>query len=271
MTARFGIPETPSNASSEESPIGKSADSLIAELEAFLGATMTDLFSVEVRYRHPMLPASNKVWLQKTCSIRRTSAECDWSLPEAVFGDPRNNAFEESVRNPAHYSPRHDHLHRDVKIEASETHSPEKEHGARRPTLDCKAQLHHSTETCAATNRSFVPNSRPNSASESLERISAEDTYFTPNATPTRSETPSSFDRMRAQTADSNDKARKIWQSMRRESRSWSREDTRCHENLSPQSLDARLKDIKRNAVRNKRSLGASTLRSMMNEFDGFN
>lgn len=67
-----------------------------------------------------------------------------------------------------------------------------------------------------------------------------------------------------SQIQHSPDKARKIWQHMRKESSSWRGRNRSSGESLEALAMnDHEMYRIKNTAVRNKRSLGASTLRSL--------
>ena len=55
-------------------------DSLFTELESIVGTLETDLLSVEVRYRHSLLPVNNVVTVRHTAQICRAKANCRWSI-----------------------------------------------------------------------------------------------------------------------------------------------------------------------------------------------
>lgn len=73
---KLGVPRLkPTNADGEPDQ-----DDLFAELESMVGTLKTEILHIEARYRHSLLPADNIVALKHTCKILRPKTESRWSI-----------------------------------------------------------------------------------------------------------------------------------------------------------------------------------------------
>ncbi|TKA80736.1 hypothetical protein B0A49_01153 [Cryomyces minteri] len=299
---------------------------LFAELEEILGATMTDLLTVQVCYRSSLLPQNSKVTVEDTCRINRSNSSSAWSLSPA-FEDDLSDGRRPGIHNSSAYflttqhepqqalkaledtfdaaksKPRHpampasslflgDAAYLDLleselewRVKMAQMRKLPRKADERvlsvgvesspclgrfsfenrgslildalkaltpdRLTPDSPATVIHTSASSSNSNESFKKAAPQPSTSSSSSSTSV-------SAPPPPPPPP-----LRTAAHDSSpDAARKIWQHMRQSSRSKRRQAQGSTDSLSKLEADDQLREIRRTALLNKRSVGADTLRS---------
>ncbi|KAL9089643.1 MAG: hypothetical protein Q9165_005675 [Trypethelium subeluteriae] len=260
----------------------RKSDHLIADLEEFLGETTTELFTAHVDYGHSLFPADSEICIRKTCRVRRSVAESDWSLPLS-YSQARSSQFMSQdctdstnvllqsqhcrkfpISNPNDWWPATTSPERTV-VSDSETGSGTGNILSNLPTGEDRLRRH-------------APDGASMYKQDSLNTINTEASQKDQDEDRHESHSVKSMKSMRHSSESPNgsliqtspDKARKIWQHMRKASRSSRRNDRSSYESLnSIGSNEVELCRIRRMALKNKRSLGTSTLWSLRQEIAG--
>ena len=246
---------------------------IIADLEEFLGDTTTELFTVKVRYEHSLFPAGSEIHIQKTCTLRRSLAQSEWSLPRARTSGTYSPLLNSGCTENARSSPvlTHDKETARQNLDASLPGTRLSEHA--RAINNELAQNTLIKGSPVEQGRSYgkTSNECPTPKESELGTLDADASrksydehqeLRSMDSKETLSESPNS-----SYIRNSPDKARKIWQHMRKESRSQRQINRSSCESLDlKESNESGLCRIKRMAVRNKRSIGASTLQSLRRE-----
>ena len=269
------------------------SDELYEQICQMLGESMTELFTTKVVYQHSLFSKGTHLTTQNTCSLRRSDKRSPWSRPtsspssqhkvdygRAVFvarNWPPHIALEHLHRKfgSAYFEPGHasciHQIREELEFQVDVGQSWERLKTQQRPPQEVSfgdrqqyqpanqtpSSLHISTsETDTATDTQTVTVSQLTTAEESVSPP--------PETT--------AVDDLKPLEQDA---ARKIWQSMRRNSRTVSsilavdgHDPHSLHMSTGPEisleqleAEDKQLREIRREALRNKRSVGADTLR----------
>lgn len=237
---------------------------VLTDLEGILGVHYTDLFMVSLRYMHPLFPNDTHVVVEKTCSIKRRMASSIWDLQD------RHSKPNGEIRNEllATYDSRVGKSDALAMIKDFEECSYLS--SLPRPLAKAKDELEKS--------KSYSEIKKTNirgGSSQHLPRFSFESNISMPECLeecplkiPQRSTSCSptavALNTSQIISEESEDKARHIWHIMRQDSKG---RRTGLARNSSEslirlESADESLRAIRQKALRNKRSVGADTLRS---------
>lgn len=259
-------------------------DEAYNDLSQLLGLSATKLFTAEVSYRHSLLPANTTLTISQTCRVQRSNPQSIWGdyvgnpsvsnavkhgkavfiarhYPPDVALKLLQRKCEASCREPGHPSGIHE-IQKELEYQRDMQLSYQKQDTANEqqktvPMRDAGRRLTfhiYDTDACQA----FY----------ALPQLTESDT---PPITPSSTIKPL-YTHARTESAmgedfpPDRDAARQIWRHMRHNSRSTSlySMDERRPSNESLQRLEAadeRLREIRRQALQNKRSVGADTLR----------
>lgn len=260
------------------------------DLSRLLGACATELFTAEVSYRHSLLPKDTTLTISQTCRVQRSNPQSVWgdyaASPsvshvvkhgKAIFiarNYPPDAAlkllqrkFEVSCREPGHPSGIHEiqqELEFQRNIQKSSQNRPitsEHNDAVPLPNAGRRCTFHvHDTDASQTFDTASQPDKRefPPAASFVVEPLSM---HARAESALVEEDLPSG-----------RDAARQIWRHMRQNSRSTSLysmgERRASNESLQRlEAADERLREIRRQALQNKRSVGADTLRDF--QWDG--
>ncbi|KAL9070236.1 MAG: hypothetical protein Q9157_005885 [Trypethelium eluteriae] len=260
----------------------RNSDHLIADLEEFLGETTTELFTAHVGYRHSLFPADSEICIRKTCRVRRSVAESDWSLPLSYIQGRPSQFMSQDCTDSTNLPLRFQHCQK----------TPDGNPNDRRPETTSPERVTIGNSGTGSETRNILSNSpmeedEPSRRTpvetymykqDSLNTISTDTSQFGQNEDPHDLHSMKSMKSMRYSSESPNgspirtspDKARKIWQHMRKASKSGRRNDRDSCESInSLGSNEVELCRIRRMALKNKRSLGTSTLWSLRQEIAG--
>lgn len=280
-------------------------ESLFAELESMVGTLKTDIMHVEARYRHSLFPSDNIVALKHTCKLLRPKTESRWSIIELYEKeDQAGNVHARLAQYLAdHYAAdealellyryfdfetraregmaevistlqgtinlqrngpddhRPEVVITDIDLHASSMPDPAIEHYGTAPSTSLEPDT-PSTGVAMAHKRIGSSTSLPLSKL-ALPIISA------PRTTTTMSSTLASSSPRGTDGHESNDSAHQLWRHIRRTSLSARQLQEMTPERLSNlEAGDDSLKELRRRAIANKRSIGAETLRAWKWEED---
>ena len=239
-------------------------DHVLADLEGMLGVFCTDMFTINLRYKHPLFSDDTHIVVEKTCSVQRTPTTSVWDLRDNQRNS--NDGIHEGTLAASQLRlGKTDALAmiKDFEECACPAELPpplakvKDEYDQRKPTTD-KARV-----------------SRQGGASHHLPRFSFESNISMPECLEecplnipkrTTSYSPSTMTNhtSRSTPDERNDKARHIWHIMRQDSKGRRAGLARNSSEslLRLESTDESLRAIRQKALRNKRSVGADTLRS---------
>ncbi|KAI7557651.1 hypothetical protein KC317_g11495 [Hortaea werneckii] len=274
--------------------------SLFEELESIVGTLDTDLLHVEARYRHSLLPHDNVVNVRHTAKLRRPKAESRWSLPTALndlsISDEVHTKI--AIHLADHYSPRRAVGLIDrclgVEVTASKAvrqvrqtllHDLDREGLVEEepkpsvivtdidtlpsglsaePPVDNSAPTAHASfksacvftagkdDVAASTDLHLGTNRRSTSASALIIRPRS----------PTRPLVDQSLSSTKLSSLPQQDDARKLWRHIRQSSLSTKQaaelESLPVHQ---IEAKDEKLRELRKQALANKRSVGAETLK----------
>ncbi|KAF2493146.1 hypothetical protein BU16DRAFT_583304 [Lophium mytilinum] len=284
VMASTGIPVPQTSPDSKETAQSRLEDAM-AELETCLGEVEVPLFTVQATYRHSLLPDHSSIVTEQTYKILKTDSTALWGLPTPATISPHTDfaktelykrlAFFIATRStPEEALQELDAFFRPIHRGAA---CPEFVSAVRN-------ELHHqllAIEYCANTASptklssttlenpfpclgrfSFEANERQQTFALGLELSRGRSASDSP-ATVIHQRT---TERITEHTEpdSSVDEAAQIWRHMRRDSKSRRRPPNGSHESLERiQSTDDHLRELRKRAIQNKRSIGADTLRSL--------
>nr|POE62999.1 hypothetical protein CFP56_03902 [Quercus suber] len=275
-------------------------DSLFADLESMIGTVETNVLNVEARYRHSMLPSNSVVTVHCLAKVRRPNAGSRWSQVED--SDANSSVSQVRMQLMAHLNENYSTERATRLIERAlgryitgEEAAPIS-HGvtaqfarekasatccqppktasdrANKPTVivtdidsvapstgaACNTWGRSSTLSCIEKPQAFVlPEHSPRLCGEgnaARQMVASE-----PAALPMVG--PMSLVSMKSRSEDEQDTARALWRHIRRRSLSV----TAQLADLAPARLDTedpKVGELQRQAIANKRSVGAETLRA---------
>ena len=237
---------------------------VLTNLEGMLGVHYTDLFTVSLHYKHPLFPNDTHVVVENICSIKRTTTSSIWDLQ-----DERSKRDSEVCNELlATYDSKLSETDALAMIEDFEECScsfslppslakvkDEIERLGSSPKIR-KANLrggssHHLPRFSFESNISM-----PECFEECPLRIPQRSTSYSPAAV--------TLHTSQSMPEESEDKARHIWHVMRQDSKGRRAGLARNSSEslIRLESADESLRAIRQKALRNKRSVGADTLRS---------
>ncbi|TKA72612.1 hypothetical protein B0A49_07173 [Cryomyces minteri] len=317
------MPATPVDCGDRKKDAPGSSE-LFAELEEILGATMTDLLTVQVCYRSSLLPQNSKVTIEDTCRINRPNSSSAWSLSPA-FEDDLSDGRRSGIHNSLAYflttqhepqqaltaledtfdtaksKPRHpampasslflgDAAYLDLleselewRVKMAQMRKLPREAdervlsvGVESPPclgrfsfenrgsliLDALKALTPDRLTPDSPATVIRTSASSSNSNESFKKAAPQPSTSSSSSSTSVSAPPPSPLRAAAAHDSSPDTARKIWQHMRQSSRSKRRQAQGSTDSLSKLEADDQLREIRRTALLNKRSVGADTLRS---------
>ncbi|KAF2812674.1 uncharacterized protein BDZ99DRAFT_497039 [Mytilinidion resinicola] len=257
----------------------------MAELESCLGEVEVPLFTVQATYRHSLLPENSFIVTEKTCKILKTDSTAIWSLPATATTSPQaDNAKTELYKRLAFFI-----ATRSTPKEALkefDTFFKHVHHVAACPEFvsSVRNELHH--QILVISYRASIASSTKSSSTTfenpfpCLGRFSFEanekqqnyvlglelSRYRSASDSPATVIHQRTTERITEHTEpdSSVDEAAQIWRHMRRDSKSRRRLRNGSHESLERmQSADDHLRELRKKAIQNKRSIGADTLRSL--------
>jgi hypothetical protein len=262
LASRIAFGSTPQQPGSPR----RSVSEAISELELTLGEHLSDLFSIQVRYSHSLVPENTRLVAQESCWLRRVlaprKARSDNSRVQSVFESVVQNQLALCL---AGSGPPADAL---VALEA--------EFGSKPVPIYCskfvdavKRRLRHRIDQTSFTmSPGFV------SGMHSYEvdlQIFVDERKRQEFAT---DDSPATVVRRRIRHVPENelqDTARIIWQHIRKSSKP---EREICDEaergnGATPES-DAHMEEIQKMALRNRRKMSTDTLRSLARDYKHF-
>ena len=242
-----------------------SCDHVLADLEGLLGVHYSEVFRVEVRYKHSLFPDNTNIAVHETCTLKRTINSSPWAVTVPSISSESQNIYKSMARHVSKMR-KEDAL---AFINDFEKHSQ----SLNLPSPITKIKSHFRTYQSSLAS---VSPRRKGSISPHLPRFSFEtnssayeNLHEKALVIPKRSASYSPAI-MKSVTSSSppdenDDKARQIWHLMRQDSKGHRRGLTRnSSESLVQlENRDKTLKAIRQRALRNKRSVGADTLRSI--------
>lgn len=264
-------------------------ESLLAEIESMIGTLETDVLHVEARYRHSLFPSDNVVALKHTCKVLRPKTDSRWSIIEFYEKDDSSSSVHALLAQylAAHYAADEalDLLHRyfdyDTRARpglAEICSMLQNKINVQRNGLDDQQPEVVVTDTNLPRDGGdgTVPehfDTAPSTPGESKARTSDKPTdgpslLRSSTLGPPRISAPrttkaiASSTPIGANSHESHDSAQQLWRHIRRTSLS-----TRQLEEMTPDRVssleagDDSLKELRRRAIANKRSIGAETLR----------
>lgn len=251
------------------------------QLGQILGKAETNLFTTEVSYNHSLFPKDTRLTAQNTCRIRRVDGQSVWAGPftggQIDYTVEYNKAlFVAKTWPPDAALKRLRRKFRSAHLEAgheSGLHQilDELEFQFNVQQRIEEQQARYAVEEPIRGDAVSVPRSSSRRATLHLPNEGMQPGALTVSRviTAERSSAPSLVtDETTSQTTPrKRDAARQIWQHMRRDSRSASFPNIDMQSQPSNESLnrleaaDVKLREIRRQALQNKRSVGADTLR----------
>lgn len=268
---------TQDSASTATSAASK-VDALMTEIESMLGMSNIDLLRVILAYRQSLFPSNTTLTVTNTCSAPVVSRTSLWK--------PKDDVTTTLVTGLQNITELHKKLalciaNSGTPMQALKTLQslapPPIQNGIFLSFLSAiKAELSHQIKTITRYNipisNSFQPPDdeythleSPTVAHRTITPLPPDQRPLSPVAESPDSAKTTIHKRHHSPTEDNNtDAARKIWKDMKRDSQST--KDLMIMRSVTMGALgmrDGRLQEIQRQAVRNKRSIGADTLRSM--------
>ena len=239
-------------------------DQVLADLEGMLGVHSTEVFSVSLRYKHPLFSNDTHLVVEKKCTIQRTIKSSEWDLRDKQI-ESDDQICGESLAASC------------LKLEKTDVFAmitDFEEHSCSYELPPSLANMKHEYDQCKSMPKRR--GSRRGGTSHHLPRFSFESNISMsecleecPLNIPKRSTSysPSAMtDHTSRSTPDErDDKARHIWHIMRQDSKGRRAGLARNSSEslLRLESTDESLRAIREKALRNKRSVGADTLRSL--------
>ncbi|GAB1739689.1 hypothetical protein NU219Hw_g4632t1 [Hortaea werneckii] len=275
--------------------------SLFEELESIVGTLDTDFLHVEARYRHSLLPHDNVVNIRHTAKLGRPKAESRWSLPTALndlsISDEVHTKI--AIHLADHYSPRRAIGLIDrclgVEVAASEAVRQIRQtllrdldredlvDGEQKPSVivtdidtlasglgpapsadDSAATVAAPSDSaliCTAGDVDIAASTALHPETRRSTSASAITTYSPPSTRPYADQSLSSTN-ISSLPATQQDDARKLWRHIRQSS--LSAKQAAELESLPVHQIEAKdenLRELRKQALANKRSVGAETLK----------
>lgn len=250
-------------------------DSLFAELESMFGTLEQEILHIEVRYKHSLIHESSTVTARQICKIRRPQTESRWSICQPDGTQTTETGVHERLASyiAAHCDPGQalDLIHYHLNAAAITAD----------PIQNICASLEHQIKT---QNSSFGYHIEKPSIVVSDTSLEGDASLGTPQAThtpqllrskPSRtgsanldSPTPApprqSERSASSSPSDAADTAREIWRHIRHSSQNTLQRLIESAPETLEQLADSDevVRELRRKAVANKRSVGAETLRN---------
>lgn len=80
--------------------------SLFAEIQSIVGTLEQDILHIEARYKHSLVHQTNTVTCRTTCKLRRPKTDSRWSICSSIDGlSSRSNVHEKLARYITHHCP----------------------------------------------------------------------------------------------------------------------------------------------------------------------
>ncbi len=267
--------KTPKLESNKRSSLSLRYEEALADLETALGETVTEALTVTARHKHPRLPRNSQIVVEEICRIRRSNQSSAWSVTE----DPRMAAqLHEQVQQRLAFCIATECEPKPALQMLKETFNAEKWPVERQSSVEfiMKEVEYQICVQEGLCRRAGHQDDDGEDGSPDLGRFSFENRpsevlnlQESPLALRSASDSPAtviynrSSEKARA-SSESIDQARKIWHVMRKDSRSSRPLQHNSMESLHRlESSDEQLRQIRKQALRNKRSVGADTLRSI--------
>lgn len=256
------------------------SDVLYEQLMQMLGEAETELLVIEVSFKHSLFPSQTRLTTKMSHYIRRVDKLSGWTGPsitcqneyeiehnKALFVArtwPPDAALKRLQRKfkSEYFAPDHKSRLYLIREELEFQNTRHELHKARVESPAMQQTAHTGKD---AGNQQLPRDKRatlhvPDSTGQAHAEARSTPTSAAPNDT--------------LATPQTRDAARQIWQHMRRDSRSASlpTSDLQLQARVSNESLDrleaedATLREIRRQALQNKRSVGADTLRDFQSE-----
>ena len=280
---------------------GQDAISLLAQLDAMLGEAAEEILTVNVSYQHSLLPPESTVMITSKGRLKRHAAQSGWraSSSSPSLNDNKDRRHQVQQRLAffigSNHSPRqalaalHDVFGHDGCVSVCPAYLKLLAHELKyQLRISERYRLHSSDngDSSSATNSGFaefvggslydvnnqisattsIHDSRPRIPSTIEEGSPQEPSSpmtTTAVATPTTAVSlTSERSPDRPPSRESVDEARRIWTDMRR-ARRWGMHASSVTDPADWAASDEGLMELKLSALRNKRSLGADTLRSL--------
>ena len=253
-----------------KTPTQRYNDALM-DLEGMLGETITDVMSVEVRYKHSAFPKNTEMVIMETVRISRPDPTSVWST--AGDADSRR-AKDHEIESLTYYVASHFEPGAALQILKEMFGSGSAQAPFPGYLHRVLEELHHRSGKRGDTTNSEANPGENAGDSPQLGRFSFEhrfcvvDGQRSPVLKRSASDSPATVIHRRTPddrylSAETSDQARKIWHIMRRDSRSKHAAQNDSTESLDRlESTDDQLREIRRRALQNKRSVGADTLKS---------
>ena len=238
---------------------GDEHSSLFAELESIIGTLETEVLQVEVRYRHSLLPSDHIVTLRQAVTLKRPKLSSRWSLTTPHAGN-QSVRIALAAQIASQYAPERALRVLDRCLGADDSSVA----SVRQGLLDTIQQQ-----------QAALADGGPGKPAVVITDIDSHYPNTTTTDPPPRSHKPprEGKEEAEAEAGEPQDSARKLWQHIRRHSLSAAQlaaELAADPAQLIQQQIDndddvdgsERLRELRRQAIANKRSVGAETLRA---------
>jgi hypothetical protein len=270
---------------SEKSKAKTGLEDAFSDLEKCLGESQASLFTAQAMFHHSVFPASNFIFTEQTCKITKTDSTAPWSLPDTTSSSLRTKKAKVELHKRLAFFIATNSTPKEVLRELDKIFRPNNSLAACPEFVkSVRKELHHQLlvigyhATATSSSRSPLVNS------ENHFRCLGRFSFETPDKQQTfalglelsrirsASDSPATVIHQRiseritehTEPDESVDEAAQIWRHMRKDSKSRRRGPNESNESLELiQSTDERLRELRKHAIQNKRSIGADTLRSL--------
>ncbi|OCL02892.1 hypothetical protein AOQ84DRAFT_392629 [Glonium stellatum] len=256
-------------------------DHAFAELEQLLGEKELSLFTVRVIYKHSLFPSNSVIITEETCKTRILDRTAMWGVPDFKTSNSRNSrARAELHRRLAFFIATHS-TPKEALSELDRVFTGPTRHTACPQFVDSvRKELHHQLLVLGHRTVAEPPNPIPGNYQDcfpclgrfSFEAVEGQFQKVSLGPELSKARSPSGspatviHQRITEHTEpeEPTDQATQIWRHMRKDSRVRQKPANSSTESIVRlENADERIRELRKRAIQNKRSVGADTLRSL--------
>ncbi|XTI85638.1 hypothetical protein V2W45_1230483 [Cenococcum geophilum] len=252
-----------------------------AELEQLLGETEFPLFTVRAIYKHSLLPPNSAVVTEETCMIRKLDRTTLWGTPSFNNSNSQNDRARAELHKRLAFFIATNSTPKEALSELDRVFSrPNRNTACPQFVNSVRKELHHQLLVLGHRATTEPPKVMPNNCQDHfpcLGRFSfgaVENKFQTVGLelelskarSPSGSPVTIIHQRVTENTEpeELTDQATQIWRHMRKDSKVRQKPANSSNESIIRLELsDERIRELRKRAIQNKRSVGADTLRSL--------
>ena len=256
-------------------------ENAFAGLEQLLGETEFPLFTVRAIYKHSFFPPNSVVVTEETCMIRKLDRTVLWGAPSFNNSDSQNDSARAELHKRLAFFIATNSTPKEALSELDRVFSgPNRNTACPQFVNSVREELHHQLLVLGHRATTEPPKVMPNNCQDyfpclgrfSLEAIEKKLQTVGPGLELSKARSPSGspvtiiHQRVTGNTEpeELTDQATQIWRHMRKDSKVHQKSANSSNESIIRlEPSDERIRELRKRAIQNKRSVGVDSLRSL--------